>query len=146
RLAVGPGASAILSRAGGARLRGGTGSRTTAAAARRDGAVLVSEPYSRRFGASRGDRATLATPKGRKSFRIAGVYRDFANDRGTVVLDRSLYLELFGDTRVTSAGILAADGVSGEDLRRRILAALHGRFAIDVTTNRELRRQVLGIF
>jgi len=145
-LAVGSSDFRILSRAGGAPLLDGSDSRKTAEAARRDGEVLVSEPYSRRFGASRGDRATLATPKGRKSFRIAGVYRDFANDRGTVVLDRSLYLDLFGDARVTSAGILAADGVSGEDLRRRILTALHGRFAIDVTTNRELRRQVLGIF
>ncbi len=106
----------------------------------------MSEPYARRFGASRGDVALLVTPKGLRSFRIAGVYRDFANDRGTILLDRSLYLDLFGDDRLTSAGILARHGVSSEDLRRRIFAAVGGRFAVEVTTNRELRRQVLRIF
>src|SRR5207253_3256821 len=92
-LTVGSSDFRILSRAGGAPLLDGRDSRKTAEAARRDNQVLVSEPYSRRFGASRGDRLVLATPKGPKSFRIAGVYRDFANDRGTVVLDRSLYLD-----------------------------------------------------
>jgi putative ABC transport system permease protein len=145
-LTVGASDFRVLARAGGAPLLDGRDSRKTAEAARREREVLVSEPYARRFGASRGDVASLQTPKGVRSFRIAGVYRDFANDRGTVLFDRSLYLDLFGDTRVTSAGILARDGVSPDDLRRRIRAALHGRFAVDVTTNRELRRQVLRIF
>jgi len=145
-LTVGASDFRVLARAGGAPLLDGRDSRKTAEAARRKREVLVSEPYARRFGASRGDVASLQTPKGLRSFRIAGVYRDFANDRGTVLFDRSLYLDLFGDTRVTSAGILARDGVSPDDLRRRIRAALHGRFAVDVTTNRELRRQVLRIF
>jgi putative ABC transport system permease protein len=145
-LTVGASDFRVLARAGGAPLLDGRDSRKTAEAARRDREVLVSEPYARRFGASRGDVASLQTSKGLRSFRIAGVYRDFTSDRGTVLLDRSLYLDLFGDTRVTSAGILARDGVSPDDLRRRIRAALHGRFAVDVTTNRELRRQVLRIF
>jgi len=145
-LTVGASDFRVLARAGGAPLLDGRDSRKTAEAARRDREVLVSEPYARRFGASRGDIASLQTPKGLRSFRIAGVYRDFTSDRGTVLLDRSLYLDLFGDTRVTSAGILAREGIWPDDLRRRIRAAVHGRFAVDVTTNRELRRQVLRIF
>ncbi|HEX9304942.1 MAG TPA: FtsX-like permease family protein [Thermoanaerobaculia bacterium] len=145
-LTVGASDFRVLARAGGAPLLDGRDSRKTAEAARREREVLVSEPYARRFGTSRGDVASLRTPKGPRSFRIAGVYRDFTSDRGTVLLDRSLYLDLFGDTRVTSVGILARDGVSADDLRRRIRTALHGRFAVDVTTNRELRRQVLRIF
>jgi putative ABC transport system permease protein len=80
------------------------------------------------------------------SFRIAGVYRDFSNDRGTVLLDRALYLQLFDDPRVTSAGVLARPGVAPDLLRRRILADLGARFPVEVTTNRELRAQVLRIF
>ncbi|HEX9287114.1 MAG TPA: FtsX-like permease family protein [Thermoanaerobaculia bacterium] len=145
-LTVGASDFRVLARAGGAPLMDGRDSRKTAEVARRRGEVLVSEPYARRFGASCGDMALLVTPKGLRSFRIAGVYRDFANDRGTILLDRSLYLDLFGDDRLTSAGILARHGVSSEDLRRRIFAAVGGRFAVEVTTNRELRRQVLRIF
>ena len=136
----------VLARAGGAPLLDGRDSRRVAETARERAEVLVSEPWARRFGAARGDRASLRTAKGVRSFRIAGVYRDFSNDRGTVLLDRALYLELFGDPRVTSAGVLARPGVASDELRRRILAALGGKFAIEVTTNRELRGQVLRIF
>jgi putative ABC transport system permease protein len=136
----------VLARAGGAPLYDGRDSRRVAEAARENGEVLVSEPYSRRFGAERGDRASLRTARGVRSFRIAGVYRDFSNDRGTVLLDRALYLELFDDPRVTSAGVLAKPGVPPDELRRKILADLGGRFAVEVTTSRELRAQVLRIF
>jgi len=136
----------VLARAGGAPLYDGRDSRRVAEAARENGEVLVSEPYSRRFEAARGDRASLRTARGVRSFRIAGVYRDFSNDRGTVLLDRALYLELFDDPRVTSAGVLAKPGVPPDELRRKILADLGGRFAVEVTTSRELRTQVLRIF
>jgi putative ABC transport system permease protein len=143
---VGAGDFRVLARAGGAPLLDGRDSRRVAADARTRGEVLVSEPYSRRFEAARGDPVSLRTARGVRTFRIAGVYRDFSNDRGTVLLDRTLYLELFDDPRVTSAGVLARPGVSPDDLRRRIRTDLSGRFAIDVTTNRALRRQVLEIF
>ena len=42
--------------------------------------------------------------------------------------------------------MLAAPGVDPDGLRRRILAAAQGRFAISVSTNRELRREALRIF
>lgn len=136
----------VLARAGGAPLLDGRDSRRVAETAREDGDVLVSEPYARRFGVARGDRASLRTATGVRSFRISGVYRDFSNDRGTVLLDRALYLQLFDDPRVTSAGVLARSGFAPDALRRRILADLGSRFPIEVTTNRELRAQVLRIF
>jgi putative ABC transport system permease protein len=89
---------------------------------------------------------SVPTPSGPRAFRVAGVYRDFSNDRGTVVMDRALYLEIFGDPRVTSVAVLAAEGVDPMALRRRILAAAQGRFAISASTNRELRREALAIF
>jgi putative ABC transport system permease protein len=103
-----------------------------------------SDPGGRTFTVGGGDFRVLA--RGIRTFRIAGVYRDFSNDRGTVLMDRTLYVGLFDDPRVTSAGVLARPGVSPDDLRRKIRTDLGGRFAIDVTTNRALRRQVLEIF
>jgi putative ABC transport system permease protein len=136
----------VLARFGGVPLLDGSDPRRVAARARRRGEALVSEPYSRRFRARPGDAIVLETPAGTVRTRIAGVYRDFSNDRGTVVLDRERYLELFGDRRVTSVAVIAAPGVDAEALRRRVLAAAEGRFALSVTTNRELKREVLAIF
>ena len=89
---------------------------------------------------------SLQTPRGPTRLRVAGVYRDYSNDKGTVVLDRSLYLALFGDRRVSSIAVLAAAGVDAAQLRRRVYAAAEGRFALAISTNRELRREALRIF
>ncbi|HEY1250384.1 MAG TPA: FtsX-like permease family protein [Thermoanaerobaculia bacterium] len=136
----------VIARVGGAPLLDGRDSREVARDARARGDVLVSEPFARRYGAAPGRTVTLATPAGPREFRVAGVYRDYSNDRGTVVLDRELYLSLFGDRRITSLAVLAAPGEDVEALRRRILFATHGRYALHVATNRELRAEVLRIF
>jgi len=143
---LGSGDFRVVTRVGGLPLLDGADPRPTAAAARQRGEVLVSEPFARRFGIGTGGTVSLPTPAGPKAFRVAGVYRDYSNDRGTVVMDRELYLALFGDERVTSAAVLAAPGVDPNDLRRRILASAEGRFAITASTNRELRREALRIF
>jgi putative ABC transport system permease protein len=136
----------VVARVGGLPLLGGADPGPVALEARRHGEVLVSEPFSRRFGVEAGGRVALPTPDGPRSFRVAGVYRDYSNDRGTVVMDRSLYLSLFHDPRVTSVAVLAAPGVDPNALRRRILSAASGRFALSISTNRELRREALVIF
>ena len=136
----------VVARVGGLPLLDGKDPRPVALAARERGEVLVSEPFARRFGAADGSTVTVATPAGPRRFRVAGVYRDYSNDRGTVVMDRALYLAIFGDPRITSASVLAKPGVDANDLRRRILAAAGGRFAFSISTNRELRKEALRIF
>ncbi|HVQ53600.1 MAG TPA: FtsX-like permease family protein [Thermoanaerobaculia bacterium] len=136
----------VVARVGGLPLLDGKDPRPVALAARERGEVLVSEPFARRFGAGDGSAVTVATPRGPRRFRVAGVYRDYSNDRGTVVMDRALYLSIFGDPRITSAAVLARPGVDANDLRRRILTAAGGRFAFSISTNRELRKEALRIF
>ena len=142
---LGSGDFGVFARAGGAPLLDGRDPGSTALEARARGEVLVSEPYARRFDAREGSTVVLATPSGPRPFRVAGVYRDYSNDRGTVIMDRALYLEIFRDRRVTSVAVLAAPDVEPAELRRRILAA-SSSYALTISTNRELRREVLVIF
>src|SRR5262249_19370800 len=143
---IGSGDFRIVARAGGVPLLDGRDPRSVAREARERDEALVSEPYARRFGAGKGEAVVLSTPKGSRAFRVAGVYRDYSNDRRNLVLDRDLYLSLFDDPRATSAAILAAPGTDPEELRRRILKLAAGRYALSITTNRELRRDILAIF
>lgn len=136
----------VVARAGGAPLLDGRDPRRVAAAARARGEVLISEPFARRFGAATGGTVSVATPAGPRTFRVAGVYRDYSNDRGTVVLDRALYLAIFDDPRITSLAVLASPTQDPAALRRRILSATEGRYALHISTNRELRAEVLAIF
>ena len=114
--------------------------------ARRDGAVFVSEPFARHFHKKPGDRVQIPTPSGPRSFAIADVYPDYSNDRGTVVLDRPVFLRLFRDPAFSTISVRAAPGVAPETLRDRILARAGDRFALTILTNRTLRREVLKIF
>ncbi|MGE5414339.1 MAG: FtsX-like permease family protein [Syntrophomonadaceae bacterium] len=143
---LGSGDFGVVARVGGLPLLDGSDVRRVALEAKAGGEVLVSEPFARRFGARRGATVTVPTPSGPRALRVAGVYRDYSNDRGTVMMDRGLYLALFGDSRVTSVAVLAAPGDDADALRRRILSAAQGRFAISISTNRELRREALAIF
>ena len=136
----------VVARIGGLPFLGGRDARATAEEARRDGAVLVSEPFARRFSVDAGDSIDLPTPAGPRSFAVAGVYRDYSNDKGTVVLDRELYLSIFADRRLTSLAVLADPGTDVVALRRRLLAGSQGRWALSASTNRELRREILRIF
>lgn len=114
--------------------------------ARREREVIVSEPFARRFRKWRGDTVHLPTPEGPRAFRVADVYSDFSNDRGTVVIDRPVFLALFHDPAASNAAIRAQPGVAPEELRDRILAAAGGRFAFSILTNRALRREVMRVF
>lgn len=143
---IGSGDFQVVARLGGLPLVGGGDAHATASRARERGEALISEPFARRFGVAAGGNVTIPTPAGPRSFRVAGVYRDYSNDRGTVLLDRGLYLSLFSDFRVTSVAVAASPGVDPNELRRRLLAAASGRYALAVSTNRELRREVLKIF
>lgn len=136
----------IVARIGGLPLLDGQDPGAAARSARERGEALVSEPYARRFGAVRGGTVRLDTPRGPRTFGVAGVYRDYSNDRGTVTLDRDLYLSLFDDSRVTSVAVKAAPGVDLSELRRQIGKAAAGRYALSISTHRELRRSVLAIF
>ena len=58
----------VVARIGGLPFLDGADPRTTAERARREGAVLVSEPFARRFAVFAGGRVTVATPGGPRSF------------------------------------------------------------------------------
>src|SRR4029077_6207868 len=111
----------IVARMGGLPLLDGRDAARAGRAARQQDEVLVSEPFSRRFRVAVGQTVSLPTPRGPRGLRVAGIYRDYSNDRGTVLLDRDLYLSMYDDHRVTSVAVVAASGIDVSDLRRRIL-------------------------
>jgi putative ABC transport system permease protein len=144
---LGRGDFRVLARAGGLPMLDGadpSASRARRPRARRRPRLGALRPAIRC--AARLDRSCCRRRTGPRKFTVAGVYRDYSNDRGTVVMDRDLYLTLYPDRRVTSVAAIAKPGVDAADLRRRILAAAQGRYALSISTNRDLRREALRIF
>jgi putative ABC transport system permease protein len=109
------------------------------------GAVLVSEPFSRRRGVNAGDTLRLPTERGDQTFRIAGVYSDFASDQGLVMMSRATYERFWSDRQLSGFSLTLAPGVDADQAIER-LRAVAGSQALYLQSNRALKRISLEIF
>jgi putative ABC transport system permease protein len=100
--------------------------------------VLVSENFTHNLGEGVGDLLTLDTPSGPISLRIVGVTADFLSPRGTVLMSRDLYRQLWRDTHLTHALVRVSSTGSDEDVRTTIERTLGQRYRIRVLRLREL--------
>ncbi len=112
------------------------------------GEILASEPLAARLGLSVGSTLPLATADGVKPFRVAGVYLDYASDRGIAMIDRAHYRRLWRDDRVSGLGLDLAPGAGDLELDRVAAAvrALDPQEPLGVRSNQELRRRSLVVF
>ncbi|AHE97774.1 ABC transporter permease [Thioalkalivibrio paradoxus ARh 1] len=86
---------------------------------RESDAVLITEGFAAHHALDLGDRIEIATPQGRRSFDVAGIYRDYSNPSGTVLMRAERYDP--GSAReFASMGLRAAEGVTVEALEARL--------------------------
>jgi putative ABC transport system permease protein len=143
---VGSGRFALVAAHGDLPMADGSDTRTVLSRALSLGEAVVSEPYAVKFGVRTGDLVTLPAVDGPATLRVAGVYRDYSNDRGTITIDRALFRRLFRMDGAVSLALRLDPSTSPEEGRRRILAAAEGRFALRVQTNASLRDAALALF
>ena len=107
--------------------------------------VLISEPFAYRHGLGPGDTLDLLAEGQSRSFEVLAVFYDYASDRGLVMIDSSLYQDLWQDPRIQSVGLYLQPGANAdrvvEDLRTQLADA-----DVRIVANRELRRVSLAIF
>ncbi|MEM6328090.1 MAG: FtsX-like permease family protein, partial [Bacteroidota bacterium] len=116
------------------------------ARATRTGAVAVSEPFAFRFDVGAGDTLRLPTDRGERAYPIAGVYYDYGNDLGVVLMHEETFLESYADPGLSGLALTAAPGVDPEALTEAARAASEGRQQLVVRSNRSLRQASLDIF
>ena len=137
---------AVVARRGGVAFRDGRDSRVVFAAALAHRAAVVGEPFATRFGVREGDTITLRVADGTLSRKVEGVFYDYSNQQGMVVIDRHDFLRHVPDDGPRELALFLPAGVDPAAARDRLLAALGGRFLIDALLNRELRAEVVAIF
>jgi putative ABC transport system permease protein len=103
----------------------------------REGKCAVSDNFARRFGLGQGDPVTLETPDGIARIPIAGVFRDYTSDRGTIFLDRTTFLALWKDDRVDIYDVNLLAGADPDHVREEIRKCLGSRFPALITARRE---------
>jgi putative ABC transport system permease protein len=116
-----------------------------AEAIRRSG-VFVSESLALKFHKRVGDTIDLPTRRGVERFPITGIYRDYSNDRGVVVMDRALFIRAFADDKINTVILYLRKGTDPELARRRLESMFGPRYHAFAVLNREIRTEVMRIF
>jgi putative ABC transport system permease protein len=118
----------------------------TAWAAFARGALLVSEPLAWRLRLTAGDSLTLVTPEGARALPIAGVYREYGNDRGEVLIDMGEYQRLWHDEAVGGIGVYLDPAVTPAAAIAALRQVAQGRQALFIRSNADLRALSMSIF
>ena len=105
-------------------------------------AVMVSESLSVRHDRSVGDSIRLDSRSGAIELRVSGVFREYGNGQGRVVMDAELYRLHWGEPQFVA---LALFGDGGDDFAHT-LAALEARDDLRLRRRESLRRYSLEIF
>lgn len=108
----------------------------------REGMCMVSENFFRRYKLGAGQKLELVTPSGTVRIPIAAVVRDYSSDQGTVLMDRTLFLQLWKDDRVDIFDVSVLSGADVGKVRDAIRARLAGRFPALVSTRQEFTGEI----
>jgi putative ABC transport system permease protein len=111
-----------------------------------DGAVLLAEPLAYRLNLKVGSTLQLMTAQGARRFSVAGVFREYGNDRGSVRISRAVYRRLWQDDSVSGLAMVLTAGADVPAVVRGLYAAAAGRQALQIDTPAQVRAISLTIF
>jgi putative ABC transport system permease protein len=120
--------------------------RQAVAEALRIGGVLISESLSLKFDIDVGDEIELPVAGGTSRFPVTGIYRDYSNDRGVVVMDRAAFIRAYDDDTIDTIAIFLRDGVDPARARSKIERTLGAKYRVFAFTNASIRSEVMKIF
>ena len=109
-------------------------------------AVVVTESFSLLFKKGVDDSIELPTVSGSHTFKIYAVYYDYSNNRGTVVMDYRTHDKYFPSIRPTNLSIYLKPGANADEVRDRLASTIGNRFQLIITTNKNIRSEVIRIF
>ncbi len=105
--------------------------------------ALASEAFSERFRIHRGDQVQVPTPAGFQAVTIAGIFADYGNERGSLLIERAQFTHWFGNELVASLILALKPGYDAETLRAELRQKYPG---LGVFTSNFLRGESLRIF
>ncbi|MDF7798745.1 FtsX-like permease family protein [Pontiellaceae bacterium B1224] len=85
----------------------------------------------------------LPTPSGVQSVQVLGIFADYGNERGAVLMDGQRLSSWFGDERAVNLAATLQPRIDPNQVRERWTAEYPG---LAIRTNRALREEVFTIF
>jgi putative ABC transport system permease protein len=104
--------------------------------------IIVSENFRYRFGVQRGDRVTLPTPEGPRSFTVAGVSLDYSSDQGTMVMHWATFRKYWTEHAVDTIGVYVRPGVSREAVGAEIKQRFGRAHRLFIFSNQDFKEEI----
>lgn len=111
--------------------------------------VFVSEAMVSLYGAAPGQAFVMPVAGTPRTLWVRGVWRDYARQFGTVVMDAADFRRLGGDDRVNDLALWLAPGAAAADVQQALRDALRGTAdpgLLEFASSAELRKLSLRIF
>jgi putative ABC transport system permease protein len=108
--------------------------------------AYVSEAMVRLYGARPGEVLTLPLEGRELKLQVRAVFRDYARQFGTVVVDRADYVGLTGDTRLNDLALWLAPEADLAAVQRGLREAVPDPSMLEFASSRELRQLSMSIF
>ena len=112
---------------------------------RRGLGVLISEPLARKAGLEVGEDIQVYGKESSELLKICGIIHDYSSDSGLVVMSLKHMEGVFGQGEANSLALYLKPGANGEDVSQ-YLADEFRNLPLQITSNRELRENILEIF
>ncbi|MFP5209798.1 MAG: FtsX-like permease family protein [Acidobacteriota bacterium] len=107
--------------------------------------AVVSEPFANKHHIKTGMSITLPLGEQRVSFRILGIFYDYGDEAGLILVDWHTLLRYLPDPAPSNLAVYLAPGASLEQTRVAVQKAI-GNSDVLVFSNREIRRQGIRVF
>jgi putative ABC transport system permease protein len=109
------------------------------------GTVIVSENFAALYGVKVGEHITLPGKHGPVALRVIGTVLDYSWNRGTLLIDRQYYQQVFDDSLVDAFDVFLKPGANPAGVRRRIMAETGATGNLVVMTREEVRQTIVGM-
>ena len=94
---------------------------------------------------SRGDVLEIPTPGGMLRIPLVGINRDYSDQIGSILIDRSVFEQWWHDDTVNIFRVYLKPGATSVEVKQRILERFSSERRLFVLTNGELRSHILEI-
>ena len=107
--------------------------------------VIVSENFSVLRRVHLGDQLALPTPQGTIRLPVLGVVREYSDQQGAVLMDRSLFTKWWKDDSVDIFRVYLQPGADSAKVKEAILDRFSDRRRLFVLSNLEVKRYILRL-
>jgi putative ABC transport system permease protein len=107
--------------------------------------AVISEPFANKHHLRAGDTIELPLGQALIPFHIVDVYYDYANEKGYIIVDRSILLRYLPDPAPSNIAIYLKPGVNLNDAKDAVQKVISGH-SLWISTNQSIRTEGLRIF